>query len=138
MFMTRLCVVVFFITAIFLSHPDNLIAKDELKAYSYESFRGVDKRRKQVRKADDPWFGLNPQTRCPITGRRLKINKKTAYEDYHGHRIYLSSKRIKWIFKKFPNRSIRKMYDWGERPMTLAGSDDSSIPVPAAPHRSRR
>ena len=83
-----------------------------------EAYKGVDRRRKQVRKSEDPWYGLNRQKQCPISGRKF-LGRYEHYVDYKGYRVYLSDKRLKWIFNKFPRRSIRRLYDWGERPEKL-------------------
>ena len=109
------------LVAVFLAITGGAFAQNpmpSLRMLAPEAFKGIDLRRQQVRKTEDPWFGLNPQDQCPISGRRL-LGRFENYVDYKGHRIYLSDKRLAWIFRKFPRRAIRQLYDWGERPERL-------------------
>ena len=109
------------VVTVFLSIGNEAFAQNPMPSLNMlrpEAFKGIDLRRQQVRRAEDPWYGLNKQDQCPISGRRL-LGRFENYVDYKGHRIYLSDRRLKWIFNKFPNRSIRQLYDWGERPERL-------------------
>lgn len=122
-FHLSLLALVFLFLTVYSPVPSTARAEEKmpsLEELKPESYRGKDPRSKVYRRANNPWFGLNEQSRCPVSGRRFHGKAKGRHHiDYKGYRFFLSDSKLKWIFRKYPNRAIRQLYDWGMRPQRL-------------------